>query len=162
MPANTTVPNTTTFTLQNVVAAVNPTTDDLNDCFNDADSAQFDPAYQGSKDRLYNFRNYGNQSTAITVEINNPGQYKDEVGYPNFTLAQQKSTSGSGTGFTINVEMSPLLSGGRTVWVVNDIDNSTISNNSSGYAVNDIITLHIAGMASGNIVDDAEVKVLTV
>ena len=31
----------------------------LLDCFADADAAKFDPLYEGDKDRLSNFRNYG-------------------------------------------------------------------------------------------------------
>ena len=54
-----TVPNTTTFTLQNVVDAVNPTYDDLADCFSDANSSYFNPAYSGSKNSLLNFQDYG-------------------------------------------------------------------------------------------------------
>lgn len=54
-----TVPNTNTFTLQQVVDAVNPTTDDLVDCFGDANAAYFNPAYSGSKNNLLNFRDYG-------------------------------------------------------------------------------------------------------
>lgn len=53
------VPNTTTFSLQDVVDEVNPTTDDLVDCFADSTDAYFDSLYKGSKDNLYNFRNYG-------------------------------------------------------------------------------------------------------
>jgi len=53
------VPNTTTFTLQNVEDEVNPTTDDLVDCFADAVASKFDPNYEGSKNQLLNFRNYG-------------------------------------------------------------------------------------------------------
>lgn len=55
------VPDTNTFTLQNVVDAVSPTTPDLVDCFADSNPAYFDPAY-GSKtmipQTLYGFRNY--------------------------------------------------------------------------------------------------------
>ena len=53
------VPDTTTFDLQDVVDEVNPTTDDLVDCFADAISSKFDSAYEGSKNQLLNFRNYG-------------------------------------------------------------------------------------------------------
>jgi hypothetical protein len=53
------VPNTTTFTLQNVVDEVHPTTDDLVDCFADAVASKFDSNYEGSKNQLLNFRNYG-------------------------------------------------------------------------------------------------------
>ncbi len=54
------VPNTNTFSLQDVVDEINPTTDDLVDCFADAVASKFDPAYSGSKDNLLNFRNYDN------------------------------------------------------------------------------------------------------
>ena len=47
------------FSLQDVVDVVNPTTDDLIDCFSDADQNLFDPEYVGIKDNLANFRNYG-------------------------------------------------------------------------------------------------------
>lgn len=57
------VPNTETFTLQNVVDAVNPTTDDLQDCFNDANSSYFDPIYNNDSyapaNSMLRFRNYG-------------------------------------------------------------------------------------------------------
>lgn len=53
------VPNTTTFDLDTVVAVVNPTTDDLQDCFNDANADYFNPSYEGSKNSLLNFRDYG-------------------------------------------------------------------------------------------------------
>jgi len=66
------VPDTTTFTLQNVVTEINPTTDDLADCFADAVAASFDSAYSGSKDRLSNFRNYGAVSLASFSTQTNP------------------------------------------------------------------------------------------
>ena len=53
------VPNTTSFTFQNVIDTVDPTTDDLVDCFADAVASKFDPNYEGSKNQLLNFRNYG-------------------------------------------------------------------------------------------------------
>lgn len=60
------VPNTTTFTLQNVADAVNPTTDDLIDCFNDANPAYFNSTYKnqyytsfGLQNNLLMFRDYG-------------------------------------------------------------------------------------------------------
>jgi len=50
------VPNTSTFSLQDVVNVVTGTT--LIQSFTNSIDAQFDPTYKGSKDRLYNFRNY--------------------------------------------------------------------------------------------------------
>ena len=57
------VPNTTTFTLQDVVDEINPTTDDLVDCFADANASGFDATYEGSKNQLLNFRNYSHITT---------------------------------------------------------------------------------------------------
>lgn len=54
------VPDTTTFTLQNVVDEINPTTDDLVDCISDADSGSYDLAYYTPPaTSLLEFRNYG-------------------------------------------------------------------------------------------------------
>ena len=59
------VPNTTTFTLQNVVDVVNPTTDDLVDSFADAVAGDFDSSYgPGDETNLLQFRNY--DSTGLT------------------------------------------------------------------------------------------------
>ena len=55
------------FSLQNVVDLVNPTTDDLIDCFSDADQNLFDPEYVGIKDNLANFRNYGCGTLNLTA-----------------------------------------------------------------------------------------------
>ena len=52
------VPDTNTFTLQDVVDEIMPTTDDLVDRFADAISGNFDVRYSGSKNNLLNFRNY--------------------------------------------------------------------------------------------------------
>ena len=53
------VPDTTTFTLQNVVDAVGPTTDDLVDSFADAVTGDFDSNYgPGDESNLLQFRNY--------------------------------------------------------------------------------------------------------
>tara|TARA_R110002167_G_scaffold929_1_gene4132 strand:- start:1075 stop:1254 length:180 start_codon:yes stop_codon:yes gene_type:complete len=52
------VKNTTTFTLQDVVNEVDPTTNNLADCFSDSTDSDFVSSYKGSKDRLSNFRGY--------------------------------------------------------------------------------------------------------
>jgi len=53
------VPNTTTFSLQDVVNEVGPDYSTLSSCFADAYTEYFDPTYSGSKNNLLNFRNYG-------------------------------------------------------------------------------------------------------
>ena len=61
------VPDTTTFTFQNVVDEVNPTTDDLISCFSTAISPFFNTTYEGSKNNLLNFRDYGVHNSSITL-----------------------------------------------------------------------------------------------
>lgn len=56
------VPDTNTFSLQDVVDIIPGVQTSLQDCFDDALADLFDPAYEGSKDALLNFRNYGNSS----------------------------------------------------------------------------------------------------
>lgn len=63
------VPNTTTFSLADVIAVVNPTTNDLQDCFNDASTNSFNTTYDEDKDELDDFRDYGN-SGASQSQIN--------------------------------------------------------------------------------------------
>ena len=74
------VPNTTTFTLQNVVDAVNPTTNDLVDCFNDANAAYFNPTY-GSKTMdpktLLGFRDYKPSSTPLYCITSASGAFSE-------------------------------------------------------------------------------------
>lgn len=53
------VPDTNDFNLQDVVDEINPTTDDLVQCFAEAEDIKFDPEYKVDKTNLYNFRNYG-------------------------------------------------------------------------------------------------------
>ena len=59
------VPNTTNFSLADVVAAVLPSSNDLQECFDDAFDDAFDPTYgPGNKSNLLQFRNYGNDIAA--------------------------------------------------------------------------------------------------
>lgn len=74
------VPNTTTFSLADVIAVVNPTSRDLNDCFSDASSASFNTTYDEDKDELDDFRDYGNNGGSQTlVQIANNGYITSNV-----------------------------------------------------------------------------------
>ena len=79
------VPDTTTFTLQDVADEFSlGTNDGLIDCFEEATSADFDPAYSGDKDNLLNFRNYDGVSL-ISVTMSS-GASKDVCNEtPNIT-----------------------------------------------------------------------------
>jgi hypothetical protein len=55
------VPDTTTFSMIDVINVVDPLStgvDTLTECFTAASAAGFDSTYEGSKNSLYNFRNY--------------------------------------------------------------------------------------------------------
>ena len=54
--------DTNTFSLQDVVDEINPTTDDLQDCINDAIEGNYDPNYYTAPaTSLLEFRNYGGE-----------------------------------------------------------------------------------------------------
>tara|TARA_R110002050_G_C8492682_1_gene474806 strand:- start:48 stop:461 length:414 start_codon:yes stop_codon:yes gene_type:complete len=104
------VPNTTTFTLQNVVDVVNPTTDDLVDCFADAVASKFDSNYEGSKNQLLNFRNYdGVTLIAVTMssgtskdvcnETPNITRYTDGTNFDGPVVGDVVYTNSTGTSF---------------------------------------------------------------
>lgn len=61
-----TVPNTTTFRLTDVTTAIGTATS-LNSCFLLANPAGFDATYSGSKNQLYNFRNYDHNPRSLTL-----------------------------------------------------------------------------------------------
>lgn len=89
------VPDTTTFELQDVVDEVNPTTDDLLDCFADAVASKFDSTYEGSKNQLLNFRNYG--AITCVAFLTSSLTFRDGC---DGTAAQQNATyyhNGSGS-----------------------------------------------------------------
>jgi len=65
------IPDTTTFSLSDVVTEIIPTTNDLVDCFADAVAGKFDATYSGDQNQLLNFRNYGAvTTTAFSSSIN--------------------------------------------------------------------------------------------
>ena len=92
------VPNTTTFTLQNVVDEID-NDDNLVGCFNDAIASYFDSSYEGSKNQLLNFRNYGS-GNALSPFQGSFGQTD-----PKFLCSQSINTNywhnGSGSTPTI-------------------------------------------------------------
>lgn len=64
------VPNTNTFTLENVRTEIGlGSTTSLEACFSNAVAWGFDPAYEGSKNSLLNFRNYNHSATPPTSPI---------------------------------------------------------------------------------------------
>jgi hypothetical protein len=59
------VPDTTDFSLQDVCDVIIGSQDDLVECFAEASANYFNPAYEGSKNSLLNFRDYGIHNSLI-------------------------------------------------------------------------------------------------
>jgi hypothetical protein len=115
------VPNTNTFSLQDVVNEINPTTDDLLDCINDANSALYDPNYYTAPaTSLLEFRNYG-AANLLTVTT------ESTLGIPPIPFASVGNQSTINQTFTFTW---------KYVGQVSDI-NTTVSydgiNRSPGY-----------------------------
>jgi hypothetical protein len=53
------VPDTSTFSLQDVVDEITPSSNTLQTCYDESIDVNFDASYMGDKNRLSNFRNYG-------------------------------------------------------------------------------------------------------
>ena len=76
------VPDTNTFSLQDVVNEINPTTDDLVDCVSDANNSLYDVNYYSSPaTSLLEFRNYGIGVVAGTLLI----AHIDDITKPNWS-----------------------------------------------------------------------------
>ena len=105
------VPDTTTFTLQDVVDVVNPTTDDLVDSFADAVAGDFDSSYgPGDETNLLQFRNYdGSTLLQITMstgttkdtcsETVNTARWTDGTNFDGPDTGDTVYTNSSGTAF---------------------------------------------------------------
>lgn len=106
------VPDTNTFSLQDVVDEVNPTTNDLVDCIADANSALYDSSYYTPPaTSLLEFRNYGASSNVtMTLYLDNfistASNYLEV--YVNGT--QYQATNGNSTYYNIIVGAGSSIS----------------------------------------------------
>lgn len=97
------VPNTTTFTLQNVVTEIVPTTNDLVDCVADAIESNYDPAYYTSPaTSLLEFRNY----RVVTVACGSSQTFTGGASYPT-TIIVDLGTGIGTVDFTFNTYSAP-------------------------------------------------------
>jgi hypothetical protein len=91
------VPNTNTFSLQDVVDEINPTTDDLQDCINDANSADYDPNYYTAPaTSLLEFRNYGNTINVTSFQLSSASSAQSS-GACSLSLATKQTLYFNGT-----------------------------------------------------------------
>ena len=94
------VPNTNTFSLQDVVNVVIPISNNLVQCFTDSIDGFFDIAYKGSKDRLSNFRNYGATLTIYPTGVgftHDGGKCSNPTDYSGFTINVTTQTGNAWT-----------------------------------------------------------------
>ena len=123
------VPDTDTFTLQDVVTEVNPTTDDLADCFTDANIFLFDPAYSSSvgllKFRNYNggFRTAFSASTAskdpCSLSLNQTYYWVRTSFAPQLTETIYTAATGSGVLGSGNYKFDPGLGSTNNIMKIN-------------------------------------------
>lgn len=94
------VPNTTTFSLQDVVNVVNPSENSLNGCINDAVEDLYDTTYYTSPaTSLYEFRNYANfvmfvgiySNDAVRIYGDGTTERTDDFGPPFLSAASLNS-----------------------------------------------------------------------
>jgi hypothetical protein len=127
-----TVPNTTSFSLQDVVNVTGGSS--LTAAFAASTDAFFDPSYKGSKNNLLNFRNYdtsrgysislniyahsGTGSFTVTVTASSTTTWTASSGsYGGWiSLTGQGPKTGNGS-FTINVAARPTGGSGTTGYV---------------------------------------------
>jgi hypothetical protein len=98
------VPDTTTFSLQDVVNEVNPTTDDLVDCFADAVANKFDSNYNNDTyapaNSLLRFRNYQASLNSVYMSFYGTGDtFKCSADYDVVSI---NYTQGTGNEYEIN------------------------------------------------------------
>lgn len=106
------VPNTTTFKIDTVVDVVNPTTDDLSDCFNDANTDYWNYYY---KDQYYS--DYSN--------LNNLLMFRD-YGLHNAVMNCAPTGAGiftSNTTTTLAIQVPPSTSNGDLLVLIVTSDN---------------------------------------
>jgi len=153
------VPNTTTFTLDDVLSELGlGDGDSLQDCFDDATSGSFDATYNpnsdGTDNNLLNFRNYGGASYTLNiVTVGNPGtarfvvegstasqsvqlqfRYSSQINVQGTTVSVYRNGTtlmSVGDTFTINTGSG----GAFDFWNLNPFDGTpfTIGTNGSDY-----------------------------
>jgi len=96
------VPDTNTFSLQDVVNVVNPTTNDLQSCINDAIESYYDPTYYTPPaTSLLEFRNYG-APVETTETFTSSGTWTCPTGVSNITAEVWGAGGSGGTGGAFN------------------------------------------------------------
>ena len=139
------VPNSDTFSLQHVVNEINPTTDDLQGCVNDANSASYDTNYYTAPaTSLLEFRNYGYGYTSfdmIGVENSGAGACLLPIGGGgnNTTYFHDGTGTYPTVGDIVYVSSSGGVLVGSNQWYYVDVADYSIQIDNNGYVIDDFI-----------------------
>jgi hypothetical protein len=134
------VPNTSTFSLQDVVDEINPTTDDLVDCIADATSADYSSTYYTSPaTSLLEFRNYAGTANVTILSSDTitttSSSYSFNLGIVPvgdmiiLTVFQQTGTPTTPSGYTLRNSAGTSASSFDNVFVYTRV--STVSTTQS-------------------------------
>lgn len=131
------VPNTTNFTLQDVVNVINPTTPDMVDCVADAIAGYYDATYAANVG-LLKFRNYGYKGGGtLSSNYANLSWSWDRVACTSGTITI--TSSGSWTASLSNGDVFSLApttgNNGGTITI------DLYSNNVTAYDISEVITI---------------------
>lgn len=99
-----------------------PSTAKLSDCFANAIAGEFDPLYEGSKDRLSNFRNYGDSPSSLSIS---PTAFGAVSGSDAFNLTITTNESWSYSDDVNWIAPSSSSGTGNAVLLISIADNTT-------------------------------------
>lgn len=116
------VPDTNTFSLQDVINEVNPSTNDLVSCFADAYSVGFDPAYEEDKNELNDFRNYVSPDLDLFLYLKLNNNTTDSSVYVRDTYTQAAFTYDDGL-YSGAANESVIFSSNDKIITVDATDN---------------------------------------
>lgn len=119
------VPNTNTFTLQDVIAAIAGTQDDLVECFAEATASAFDPTYGSISDNdMLAFRNYSEAANTLTIS---PTFRSQSSAAFTFTITVTSNTTWSVSDNAAFTTFSPSSGSGNGSISVSGTSNGTAS-----------------------------------
>ena len=127
------VPNTTTFSLQDVVDEVNPTTDDLLDCVSDANTGDYDASYfSAPATSLLEFRNYTDSATGTNTLTRSPNTLSFSRSASTQTFSVDSNTTWSATDDQSWITISSASGSGNDASVNCNVTENTTGGTRSG------------------------------
>lgn len=146
------IPDTNTFTLQNVANEISPILLSLQGCFNEADAGAFDPTYEGNKNSLLNFRNYGSVFVWEPIDIETTRTstmsafYDGTYVYAGVQTGVQSPSNLSAYSFTGGTDLTHIAEASApvsTYWVLSVYVNGPYSSNNPIFLADEFYGLFV-------------------